>query len=202
MRRLLFVGLGLLLMPCEGRAQAARHEVGATLRGDPSEWFDGNSYPRDAADSGREGRVMTTISVDLTGTATGCAIKVSSGTASLDKAACDIALANAVFDPAIDRDGKPTTSNFDFPVKWVLPKLWNPVDANKAKLSGYAEVQVRADSEGKLISCRNVITDRDEPDLCELYRPGSQIQSLYARDGRKVGSTITSKTTSTLTIDP
>lgn len=195
-------GLGLLVLPSAVCAQAARHEMPAILLGNPSEWFGPDQYPLDALRGQRQGRVVAAISVDLTGQATGCTIEVSSGTTSLDKTTCDIALAHAAFNPATDRRGKPITSVYKLPVSWVLPDDIPPVDAKNAPLENTVEVQIVADEEGMGVSCRTISKTGDAPDPCSTFKPGSRVGRGYVRDGRKVGSTIMYKSSRTVAIDP
>lgn len=202
MRNSMLLGLGLLLVPHESNAQAARHATGPTMFGDPGEWFGPDQYPKDALSAGRQGRVVVNISIDLTGTATGCTIEISSGTTSLDKATCDIALAHAVFDPAIDNNGKPTTAVFKLPVNWLIPDKIPAVEANAANLHAGYEAQIVADEEGMGVTCRTISRTGDAPDPCANFKPGSRVGRPYIRDGRRVGSTAMITSTSTITIDP
>ncbi|SDA13364.1 TonB protein C-terminal [Sphingomonas sp. NFR15] len=195
-------GLGLMVSSGAAHAQAARHEMPAIILGNPAEWFGPDQYPLDALRSLRQGRVVAAISVDLTGQATGCTIDVSSGTTSLDKATCDIALAHAAFNPATDRRGKPVTSIYKLPVKWILPDDIPPLDAKTAPLQSTVEVQIVADEEGMGVSCRTIAKTGVAPDPCLTFKPGVRVGRGYVRDGRKVGSTAVYKQSSTITIDP
>lgn len=197
MRGWTIVALTLPVLPGAAFAQAARHEMPAILLGNPGEWFGPEDYPTDALAAERQGRVVANISVDLTGTATGCTIAVSSGTTSLDKATCDIALAHAAFNPATNARGRPVTSIYKLPVKWVLPEKPIPIDLNAP-----VESQIVADGDGMGVSCRTISKRADIPDPCENFRVGSRVGSIYIRDGRKVGTTITIRSYTSVTIDP
>ncbi|WP_242148666.1 MULTISPECIES: energy transducer TonB [unclassified Sphingomonas] len=202
MRSLLLVGLGLALFPSDSSAQAARHAMPAIIIGNPGEWFGPDQYPKDALRAERQGRVVADISVDLTGTATGCSIEISSGTTSLDTATCDIALAHARFNPAIDRNGKPVTSTYKLPINWMLPDEVPAVEANKATVSSAYEAQIVADGAGMGLTCRTISRSGEAPDPCGNFKPGFRVSRPYVRDGRKVGSTTIVKTSSSVTIDP
>jgi hypothetical protein len=131
-----------------------------------------------------------------------CTVEISSGTTSLDKATCDIALARAVFDPAIDNNGKPTTAVFKLPVNWLIPDKIPAVEAHAANLHAGYEAQIVADEEGMGVTCRTIARTGDAPDPCANFKPGSRVGRPCIRDGRRVGSTAMLKNTSTITIDP
>jgi TonB family protein len=91
------------------------------LRGDPGEAFGPDAYPADAIRHGEQGRTVARLSVGSDGDVTLCAIKQSSGSQSLDKATCRIAIRQLHFKPARDGDGKAIPASFTLPVRWVLP---------------------------------------------------------------------------------
>lgn len=93
----------------------------ARLRGNPALAFNADSYPADAVRRAEEGRVVAKLQVDASGTPTSCVVKTSSGTDSLDRATCAVAMRNVRFDPARDVQGVAIGSSFTLPVRWVLP---------------------------------------------------------------------------------
>jgi len=66
------------------------------------------NYPSDAARMEKEGRVGVRVSIGTDGRVTGCTVTSSSGTASLDRAACDGMQRYARYDPALNDSGQPT----------------------------------------------------------------------------------------------
>lgn len=91
-------------------------------RENPGLWVTPEDYPRDALLSQQEGTVRFRLEVDETGTASGCLVTMTSGTPSLDEAACRLLRERAVFRPALDRDGKPTAGHYSSAVRWVIPE--------------------------------------------------------------------------------
>ncbi len=94
----------------------------APVRGDAAGAFSTDSYPFDAIRKGEQGRTVAWITVDASGTPTACRIESSSGSDSLDRATCRIALQRMHFDPARDGKGNAIAGGIRLPVKWVLPE--------------------------------------------------------------------------------
>jgi TonB family protein len=83
--------------------------------------YSDEDYPSAAIRAGEQGSVAFRISVGTDGRVTGCAITASSGSESLDSATCRLLAARAVFWPARDRWGKPTTDSLAGRIVWQLP---------------------------------------------------------------------------------
>lgn len=79
-------------------------------------------YPDEAHDLGQEGLVVASVIVSAEGRVTACTVKESSGSPSLDKATCDIALKRVKYTPAKDDSGSPIESTTTFRINWKLPK--------------------------------------------------------------------------------
>jgi TonB family protein len=83
-------------------------------------WFTADDYPSAAKAAGEEGEAIARMDVDATGRVTACAIVVSSGSTSIDKATCDVSLQRGRFHPAIGADGSPMAAPRILPVTWHL----------------------------------------------------------------------------------
>jgi TonB family protein len=92
------------------------------LRGNPGAAFVSDAYPDDALRNNEQGRTVAVLTVDASGTPSDCVVKTSSGSQSLDKATCRVALRRVRFEPARDKRGAPIPSHYTLPVRWVLPK--------------------------------------------------------------------------------
>ncbi len=99
-----------------------RNRAGASLRGNPAEFFSAEAYPADAMRANRQGRTVARLTVDAAGVPVGCTIVTSSGSRSLDAATCSIAIGKVRYDPARDAAGRPIASTATLPVRWVLPR--------------------------------------------------------------------------------
>ena len=97
-------------------------KANAPVKADAAGAFSADSYPFDAIRKGEQGRTLAWISVDASGTPTACRIESSSGSDSLDRATCRIALQRMHFDPARDGKGNAIAGGIGLPVKWVLPE--------------------------------------------------------------------------------
>jgi periplasmic protein TonB len=70
-----------------------------------------DNYPSDALRQEKEGRVGVRVTIGPDGRVTGCTVTSSSGTPSLDSAACEGMQRYARYDPALDDAGRPTTGS-------------------------------------------------------------------------------------------
>jgi len=70
------------------------------------------NYPKGVLNAGQQATVMVRATVDPAGKVTDCAIVTSSGFTVLDHAACDAMRRFALFTPALDDAGKPTTGTW------------------------------------------------------------------------------------------
>lgn len=88
----------------------------------PARWVGTVDYPTKALREEREGTTAFKVTVGPQGRVTACAIMASSGSSDLDEATCRLVTQRAVFHPALDRKGKPTTGAYQNRVRWALPK--------------------------------------------------------------------------------
>lgn len=98
------------------RSRAARP------RGNASSWVTNDDYPSSALREEAQGTTRVTVSIGTDGRVTGCNVTSSSGNAALDRAACTNLQRRARFEPALDRDGNPTTGSYSRGVQWVIPE--------------------------------------------------------------------------------
>jgi len=92
----------------------------------PTAWpfrdFSDDDYPAAARRAGEQGRVVYRVEIGPDGRVSGCAVRWSSGSASLDAATCRIVSRRARFAPARDSAGRPVPDRRDGDVLWVLPR--------------------------------------------------------------------------------
>ena len=79
-------------------------------------------YPVDAIIRNAEGRTRFQLAIDEKGAPYGCRILESAREPSLDRATCDIFMARAKFQPAIDAKGQPVPDTYANVVDWRLPE--------------------------------------------------------------------------------
>jgi len=91
----------------------------------PTAWpfrlFTDEDYPAAALRAREQGRVVYRIEIGPDGRVSGCAVRRSSGSASLDAATCRIVRSRARFAPARDGAGRPVRDHRDGDVLWRLP---------------------------------------------------------------------------------
>ena len=76
------------------------------------------AYPPQAKREKLEGTVGISLTINHQGRATSCEVIRSSGHPVLDQAACNSMVKHARFDPALDKEGKPTTGVFRTKITW------------------------------------------------------------------------------------
>ena len=79
-----------------------------------------DNYPSDALRMEKEGRVGVRVSIGPDGRVTSCSVTSSSGTASLDRAACDGMQRYARYDPALNDAGQPTEGSASTAIVYKL----------------------------------------------------------------------------------
>lgn len=102
---------------------------GATARmhqprpvGDASNWITLEDYPPVAARARAEGTVGYRLDIDAQGKVSGCEVLSSSNSPLIDTATCRLIKQRAVFQPATDLEGKPTTGAYWGSMRWTLPE--------------------------------------------------------------------------------
>lgn len=86
-----------------------------------TDWITYGDYPAGARQQRQQGTVMILWTIGVDGRVTDCLPVITSGTASLDQAACNAIIRRGRFEPALDKDGKPMISHYARKVVWRLP---------------------------------------------------------------------------------
>lgn len=89
--------------------------------GSPAEWILDSDYPADAVRTKAQGEVRIVWRVGDDGRVHDCKTLVSSGTASLDRAACTALTLRGRYRPARDDAGTAVDSYMTGPIRWRLP---------------------------------------------------------------------------------
>lgn len=97
------------------------HSRPPRARMDARFWVTTDDYPSSAQREEAEGVTEVELTVGVTGRVGVCGIRRSSGTASLDHAACRNLLRRARYEPALGYDGQPEISVVAKRVRWELP---------------------------------------------------------------------------------
>lgn len=92
-------------------------EAGAGRAG----WVTSDDYPPQPLREEVTGTVGISVAIGTDGRVQGCEVTKSSGNAELDATTCRIYARRAHFKPALDADGKPTTTHFADRIRWQLP---------------------------------------------------------------------------------
>lgn len=112
-----------IVIPQVTTAPAAPSQArGARPRGNAQSWVTTDDYPSSAQREGAEGSTGTRMTIGPDGRVQSCEVTSSSGNSALDQAACRNLTRRARYDPALDRDGNPTTSTATRNVRWQLPE--------------------------------------------------------------------------------
>lgn len=98
-----------------------RIEQSARARGDVRQLFSGDDYPAAAIRRNETGSVRARLAIGTDGTVTGCSIVESSGSATLDRATCNVLKGRARFTPARDSSGRAASDSYLTPaIVWKL----------------------------------------------------------------------------------
>jgi TonB family protein len=108
-------------MPAPPPARADDKSAPAQPIGNVAQFFGTDAYPPDAIRAKEQGRSVAKVTVDASGTVTGCTTVVSSGSVSLDAKTCTIAMTSIKYVAARDARGSNIAGGYILPVRWVLP---------------------------------------------------------------------------------
>jgi len=90
-------------------------------RGNPANWVTNEDYPDAALRAEEQGRTAFRLAVGSDGRPTGCTITTSSGSSSLDRAACTLVMRRARFTPGKDESGKAVGGIYANSFSWRIP---------------------------------------------------------------------------------
>lgn len=122
----------------------------------PQTWVTNQDYPAEAIRAGESGTVAFRLDVDAAGKVSGCTVTASSGSATLDRATCDILRARARFEPALDRQGRAVASTWSSRFRWELPAGTRPPDEGAG--IGTILVSFELSADGRVTGCSAVTT--------------------------------------------
>ena len=94
---------------------------GARAKANLASLISADDYPADARQAGVQGTTGFKLTVGPDGLVTDCTILQSSGSASLDAASCRLMRSRARFEPARDKEGRPTSDVVTTRIAWRLP---------------------------------------------------------------------------------
>jgi periplasmic protein TonB len=96
--------------------------VKMTPRGNPSGWVTNDDYPPSALRAEEQGTTSFRLDVGPDGRPTNCSITGSSGSSTLDDAACRLLMRRAKFNAAKDENGAAISSSYSSRFRWVIPE--------------------------------------------------------------------------------
>jgi TonB family protein len=93
-------------------------------------WFEMDDYPVWAFERKQEGPTTFELLVDPSGKPANCAILQSSGSSTLDRQACHVAMCKGRFSAALDAKGAPVYGTYRSKITWALdPDKWAQYEA-------------------------------------------------------------------------
>ena len=150
-----------------------------TPRNAPGNWVLVDDYPISAIRNGEQGITGFRLKVDAQGQVVACEITASSGSATLDKATCDLVARRAQFSPALDASGQPVAGGYSNRVRWVLPARADLPRARRMVVSYIVEI------DGSRSHCQLVEAEGDIPEAVKKAAaqcPAAPFAEAY-RDG-------------------
>jgi TonB family protein len=149
-------------------------------------------YPQAALAAKQDGASLLTLTLDASGSVTGCSVRLSSGHAELDAKACAIANERAKFSAALDLSGKPVAGRALTGIDWRLGEVASAYAQPLAGARNYPGLEYRprhiireagavsvdylAKADGSIDGCTSSVTGAD------LGTPLTQICDLVARN--------------------
>ncbi|KQM63392.1 energy transducer TonB [Sphingomonas sp. Leaf17] len=94
----------------------------AGAKGSPASWVSNDDYPPSAIRAGEEGSVGMRWEISTSGRVENCVVTQSSGSSTLDRAACTAMTRRGRYSPALDQAGNPIRSASGARIRWTLPK--------------------------------------------------------------------------------
>ena len=94
----------------------------AGAKGNPADWITNDDYPAEAIRSESEGTTGIKWTINTAGRVENCVVTASSGSSSLDQAACRALVRRGRYTPASDATGNPIATTSSRRVVWRLPK--------------------------------------------------------------------------------
>jgi protein TonB len=88
--------------------------------GDLQRLFRPEDYPLSALEHKEQGSVIVRLTINVAGRVGACDVTSSSGSRTLDNASCQILQSRALFTPARDSSGNPTTDTVNQEIRWML----------------------------------------------------------------------------------
>jgi TonB family protein len=161
--------------------------------GDQASWFPQNVYPAEAKRAYQQGKVAVKLSLDKNGKPTSCAVVLSSGFEALDSRTCELALANARFNPARDASGKAVASTYTSRnVVWRLDGDDNIIDLSNGPTNlTIVNVEYEVDARGRGVTCKGLGGSPQTPDPCAKFVPGAQLSPLLVSKVKPVSGKVT-----------
>jgi protein TonB len=114
-------GIGDPVLPLKPTVETFTPKLARPI-GKPGQWVTANDYPSNDLRAEHEGTTRFQLSIGADGKVRGCEVTVSSGFASLDKAACDNLRKRGKFAPASGTNGTAVPGTYSSAVQWKIPK--------------------------------------------------------------------------------
>jgi protein TonB len=93
----------------------------ASPLGSPGKWATSDDYPARALREEREGTTRFRVTVGPDGRVRNCEVTSSSGSADLDRSACENVARRARFKPATDATGAAVSGTYSNAIRWEIP---------------------------------------------------------------------------------
>ena len=94
----------------------------AGAKGNPAEWISQDDYPPSSLRGNEEGTSAIAWTINTQGRVENCRTTSSSGSAALDRAACQAITRRGRYTPAQDASGNPIATSSSRRVVWKIPK--------------------------------------------------------------------------------
>ncbi len=176
-------------------------EMGSTAWTRPSQEY----YPPKAVAEKRQGRTKVELAISSVGALTDCKILETSTHADLDAESCKLASNRAIFSPAVDIAGQPTTGRIQTEVKWRIPGEGVPlapgvpimtpiIPKSLLPKAGTTNVSFTVAADGTLADCsvQTTLVSQSTPDT--FCKAKIKFEPYTDANGKAVARRVTTKT--------
>ena len=162
----------------------------------PASWVTTNDYPVESLRANESGTVAFRLAINPQGRVAACTITMSSGSSRLDEATCSLVTRRAIFSPARDARGRPTTGSYSNRVRWMVP-----TDGGPRQIGELLAVQTFVvETDGSVSNCRIFLNGNEQSDTraMDVCTPGSHYKPFVDSAGNPVRRKVTMQMTVTL----
>jgi TonB family protein len=148
----------------------------STPANNPGRWLSDRDYPASAIRRREQGAVGFRLLISPEGRVARCEVIISSHSPDLDRATCDVIIAQSKFKPAKDEVGQPNYSMFIGRLTWLLPG--HALGVTAPPFQPDFEITVQKLPDGSRIKMVQIVTKFDPTGQLAVCEPGDSRKDM------------------------